>query len=63
MTRTQKVFAALDTLAHEFDLPVPLWLDTNIRDFKRHSKTRFTRDSFVESIDFDYLEIQIIEED
>ena len=25
--------------------------------------TRFTQDSFVESIDFDYLEIQVIEED
>lgn len=35
----------------------------NIADFKRHYKTRFTQDSFVESIDFDYLEIQIIEED
>jgi len=35
----------------------------NIADFKRHNKTRFTQDSFVESIDFDYLEIQIIEED
>lgn len=63
MTRTKKVLAAVDTLAHEFDLPVPLWLDANIRDFQRHAKTRFTQDSFVEHIDFDYLEIQIIEED
>lgn len=62
-TRTHKVFRGLDILAHEFDLPVPIWLDTNIRDFKRHSKTRFYQDSFVESIDFDFLEIQIIEED
>lgn len=63
MTRTKKVFAALETLAHEFDLPVPIWLPANINDFKRHSKTRFTQDSFIEAIDFDYLEIQIIEED
>ncbi len=33
------------------------------KDFKRHSKTRFTKDSFIEHIDFDYLEIQVIEED
>ena len=63
MTRTKKVFAALETIAHEFDLAVPIWLPSNISDFKRHSNTRFTQDSFIEAIDFDYLEIQIIEED
>ena len=31
--------------------------------FKRHSKTRFRQDSFIEHIEFDYLEIQVIEED
>ena len=63
MTRTKKVFAALETIAHEFDLAVPIWLPSTISDFKRHAKTRFTQDSFIEVIDFDYLEIQIIEED
>ena len=33
------------------------------RDFKKHSKTRFYQDNFIEQIDFDYLEIQVIEED
>ena len=63
MTRTKKVFAALETIAHEFDLAVPIWLPSNISDFKSKEKTRFTQDSFIEAIDFDYLEIQIIEED
>jgi hypothetical protein len=63
MTRTKKVFAALETIAHEFDLAVPIWLPSNISDFKRYAKTRFTQDSFIEAIDFDYLEIHIIEED
>ena len=62
-TRTHKVFHSLDKVCHQFDLGTPIWLDMNIADFKRHNKTRFTQDSFVESIDFDYLEIQIIEED
>ena len=52
-----------ENIAHEFDLAVPIWLPSNISDFKRHAKTRFTQDSFIEVIDFDYLEIQIIEED
>ncbi len=62
-SRTHKVFQGLEELAHEFDLPVPIWLDSNIKDFKRASKTRFRQDSFVEAIEFDYLEVQIIEED
>ena len=62
-TRTHKVFNALKTACMELDLEVPIWLDKNIADFKRTSKTQFTRDSFIEQIDFDYLEAHIIEED
>lgn len=62
MSRTSMVFKALDEICREFDLSQPIWLDSNIRDFKLHDKTRFTQDSFIESIDFDYLEIHVIEE-
>ncbi|MDO5423832.1 MAG: hypothetical protein Q4F41_08915 [Eubacteriales bacterium] len=62
-TRTHKVFHAIDEFCYQFDLSKPIWLDTNIADFKRHSKTRFTQDSFIDAVDFDYLEIQVIEED
>ena len=63
MNRTKKVFSALDEACHAFDLQIPAWLDININDFKKFSKARFTQDSFVEHIDFDYLEIHVIEED
>jgi hypothetical protein len=62
-TRTHKVFNAVEKLCYEFDLGKPIWLDSNINDFKKHNKTRFTKDSFIEDIDFDFLEIQVIEED
>ena len=61
-TRTHKIFHALDSICYEFDLGKPIWLDSNIEEFKKRDKTRFYQDSFVESIGFDYLEIQIIEE-
>ena len=61
-TRTHKVFRALEAVCLEFDLMQPIWLDQNIKEFQRVSKTRFRQDSFVETIPFDYLEIQIIEE-
>ena len=62
-TRTHKIFRALEEACYQFDLGKPIWLDKNIREFKRLGKTRFTRDNFIEEIDFDHLEIHIIEED
>ena len=62
-TRTHKVFDAIDEICYGFDLGKPIWLHKNISDFKRHAKTRFSQDNFVEEIEFDYLEIQMIEED
>lgn len=61
-TRTHKVFRAIDKICLEFDLSHPVWLDNNVSDFKRHSKVRFRQDSFIEEIDFDYLELSVIEE-
>ena len=37
-------------------------LDATDQDFKYHDKARFTQDNFIETVDFDYLEIQVIEE-
>ena len=62
-TRTHKVFAAIEEACMEFDLCKPIWLDKNIREFQTHSRTKFTQDSFIEEIPFDYLDFQVIEED
>jgi len=63
LNRTKKVFRGLEEMCLEFDLSSPIWLDSNVKDFQRHSKCRFTKDSFIEEIEFDYLEIHVIEED
>lgn len=62
-TRTHKIFRALDRVCYEFDLGKPIWLDATVTEFKRHRKARFRQDNFIEEIPFDYLEIQVIEED
>ena len=62
-TRTHKVFDALEEVCLQFDLGKPIWLEVTVTEFKRHSKARFTQDNFIEEIDFDYLEIHVIEED
>ncbi len=62
-TRTHKIFKALDEACYQFDLGKPIWLDKTIAEFKRHSKARFYQDNFIETIDFDFLEMHVIEED
>ena len=62
-TRTHKIFNAVDKACYEFDTSKPVWLDSTIREFKRHGKARFGSDNFVDDIPFDYLEIHVIEED
>ncbi len=62
-SRTAKVFSALEESCAVLNLPVPIWLKTNVRDFQRVAKARFRADSFIEEISFDYLEFQVIEED
>ena len=62
-TRTHKIFRGIDEVCREFDLGKPIWLDKTVKEFQDHSRARFYQDNFIESIDFDYLEIQMIEED
>jgi hypothetical protein len=62
-TRTHKVFAALEEACVRLDLGKPIWLDTNIREFSQHAKTRFRQDNFVEEVSFDYMEMLVLEED
>ena len=48
--RTRKIFDGIHSACYAFE-------------FKRHSKVRFYQDNFIDSIDFSYMEIQVIEED
>ena len=63
MSRTKKVYQALEDICYAFDLAKPIWLPVNQQDFNQYSRTRFTQDSFVEQIEFDYLDFRVIEED
>ncbi|MGI6069244.1 MAG: hypothetical protein ACOYBE_02345 [Blautia sp.] len=61
-TRTRKIFQGLEEICYSLDLEKPIWLDSNVTEFQRHDRTRFSQDNFIEQLDFDFLEIQIIEE-
>lgn len=62
MNRKDKMEAGLESLSYHFDLQKPMWLSDNQKDYKQFGKTRFTAQHFIETIEFDYFEIEIIED-
>lgn len=46
----------------ELDIQKPYWLNTNLKEYNRYKKTSFTQDNFIEEIDFDRFEIEILDE-
>lgn len=62
LSRTKKVYQALDEICYAFDLAKPIWLEGNKADFIKHARTKFTKDNFIEDIEFDFLDFQVIEE-
>jgi len=63
MSRTDKVYKALELICNELDLAVPVWLESNQTEFIKHARTRFRDVNFMEEIDFDYLDFHVIDED
>ena len=54
---------ALLEACHELDLPEPLWLEKNKREWKEFGMTRFLPDAFFETVSFEKLEIEYIDPD
>ena len=54
---------ALREACHELDLPEPLWLDKNGREWETFGMTRFLQDAFFETVPFERVEIEYIDPD
>lgn len=54
---------ALEQACHRMDLPNPLWLGKHEDEFEKFRRTSFTPDHFVESINFDRLEIEFLDDE
>ncbi len=53
---------ALDEACHALDVPRPIWLPKNEREFASFRMTAFTQDHFVEEIHFERMEIEFIDD-
>ncbi len=54
---------ALREACRELDLPEPVWLDKNEREWEEFGSTRFLPDAFFERVPFTRMEIEYIDPD
>ena len=54
---------ALLEACRQMDLPEPLWLDKNEREWREFGMTRFLPDAFFEAVAFERMEIEYIDPD
>ena len=57
----EKLDQGLEALCYHFDIQKPMWFNDTSEDFSLIGKTRFMDHHFIENIDFDYFEIELIE--
>ena len=55
--------ACLVDLCHQMEIPIPLWLKKNTKEFARFHQTIFFDGQFTETIDFDRFQIKWLEDD
>lgn len=51
----------LTEMCREFDLENPMILPKNWRDYFQYQRVVFTKDNFIDKINFDNLEIEVLE--
>ena len=52
----------LRELCREMDVPAPMWLPKNEREYDQFHRTAFTADNFIESLRFDRMEIEFLDD-
>ncbi|MGE4282677.1 MAG: hypothetical protein AB7G87_03060, partial [Clostridia bacterium] len=53
----------LSEICREFDIQKPLWFPVHKKDFAVYGRASFKADAFMEQIDFDIFEIELIRDE
>ena len=54
-----KLEDCLINICKRLEIPVPLWINKNTKEFVRFRKTNFEADQFIETVKFDRFEIRV----
>lgn len=58
----QQLKKCITEICYKFDIQKPYWLPKNLEEYNKHKRTSFQQDNFIEEIDFDRFEIEVLEE-
>ena len=53
---------ALVDLCRQMDIPVPMWMKKNTKEFAAFGQTIFFREQYTENVRFDRFQIRVIED-
>jgi len=62
ITNLDEFIAAMQQICEQMDIPTPVTTHINLRHFVMFNNTRFKPRDFVESVDFDMLDIEAVAE-
>lgn len=59
---SKRLEAALIELCRQLDVPVPMWMKKNTREFAAFGQTIFFREQYTENVRFDRFQIRVLED-
>lgn len=62
ISSSEKTEKCLKEICQKFDLSVPLWLEKHDMEFSQFKYVTFYQDDFIDDIDFDKFEIELIDD-
>lgn len=62
LSEIEQFHQCIHEICYEFDLQRPMWLPKNQREYEEYRRVVLNQDNFIESISFDALELEILEE-
>lgn len=54
---------SMEHFGRRFDMEVPMWTSKHTKEFGGFQTVRFTKDDFVDKINFDRFEMQVLDQD
>jgi tetrahydromethanopterin S-methyltransferase subunit A len=58
----QQLKACITEICNKLDIEKPYWLPKNLEEYNKRKRTSFLQDNFIEEINFDTFEIEVLEE-
>ena len=59
---SKRLEASLIELCRQLDVPVPMWMKKNTREFAAFGQTIFFREQYTENVRFDRFQIRVLED-